>query len=137
MEWVMGIKEQLNKKMVKGAERRGIPWELSYDSWDSLVQSDCHYCGIEPTNKFKYGKQVLGYSGLDRIDSGLGYTFGNVVPCCRFCNVLKSSLRPETWFDFLRCVITQHGGTTPTEWDDYYDLDRGKKAPNFWKMSKR
>ena len=128
----MGIQEQLYKKMYKNASGRGIEWELDYDYWLSLVGSNCHYCGIVPSNRYKYGKRVLSYSGLDRLDSGLGYTAENVVPSCRLCNVLKSSLRPESWFDFLKGVIESHDGEIPKEWANFQDPERARKAPNYW-----
>ena len=128
----MGIKEQLFKRTKKSAEKRGMEWDLSFEFWVSLIGDRCYYCGSRPRNKFKYGKRELVYSGVDRIDSGMGYTAENVVPCCRYCNSLKSSQKPETWFDFLRGVIVSHGGVVPDSWSAFQDKDRARKAPKFW-----
>ena len=133
----MTIQEQLYKRTVKNAERKGIEWSLSYQIWLELAGDSCYYCGVEPSNVFKYNKGEFVYSGIDRIDSGLGYTTGNVVSCCRFCNVLKLSLRPDTWFDFLKAVIKSHGGKIPKDWVYFSDPDRARKAPNLWGRVKK
>ncbi len=38
---------------------------------------------------FKYN---FIYNGIDRIDSSKGYIQGNVVTCCRTCNVAKMDM---------------------------------------------
>jgi 5-methylcytosine-specific restriction endonuclease McrA len=40
----------------------------------------CHYCG----------NKIIGV-GLDRIDSSIGYTIENCVPCCKDCNIMKNA----------------------------------------------
>ena len=45
-----------------------------------LMMQPCHYCCVEESN------------GLDRKDSGLGYTLNNVVPCCEKCNNILSDI---------------------------------------------
>lgn len=32
------------------------------------------------------------YQGIDRVNSKIGYTLGNVVPCCKKCNTVKSDI---------------------------------------------
>jgi hypothetical protein len=32
---------------------------------------------------------------IDRIDSGLGYEIGNIVPCCKWCNIAKADKSVE------------------------------------------
>ena len=133
----MAIEKQLHKRTAKNAERRTIEWDLPYQTWLGLVTENCYYCGVEPSNVFKYGKGEFTYSGIDRIDSGLGYTASNCVPCCRFCNVLKFSMKPDTWFDFLKAVISNHGGEIPRGWVYFSDPDRARKAPNLWGRVKK
>ena len=62
------------------AKRRGVEWSLTDDEFANIRGKDCHYCAgeLNPTG-----------SGLDRMDSDLGYTIGNVVPCCKACNQIK------------------------------------------------
>ena len=45
------------------------------------------------------------WNGIDCIDSSKGYVEGNVVPCCKSCNEMKSSKSSE---DFLRQVEAIH-----------------------------
>lgn len=54
---------------------------MSRAAYARLVALACTYCG-----------GVLNPSGvgLDRVDSTLGYTASNVLPCCRDCNALKA-----------------------------------------------
>jgi hypothetical protein len=51
------------------------------DQWVSLVQSKCHYCS---------GELPETGCALDRMNSKLGYSISNVVPCCTSCNTMKS-----------------------------------------------
>ena len=74
------------------ANNRGLSWLLSDDEFFALCEQECHYCGNLPSNFIKpVGKARNGflYSGIDRIDSSLGYKRSNCVPCCKLCNVAK------------------------------------------------
>lgn len=73
------------------AAHRGLQWRLSAAYALRLFSQNCHYCGAPPSNviKTKQGKGGFIYSGIDRLDATRGYIAGNVVPCCRVCNVAK------------------------------------------------
>ena len=62
------------------AKHSGITWELSVAEYIEIVNQPCAYCGIE------------GHSGLDQVQPRAGYTLGNVLPCCWFCNDVKGSV---------------------------------------------
>jgi hypothetical protein len=70
-----------------GAQRRGLPYNLTHEQFMSLWQQPCHYCG-EPIDTI----------GIDRVDNTAGYMVDNVVPCCRICNSMKSHMN---LLDFL------------------------------------
>lgn len=72
------------------ANNRGLCWELTFEEFSALIQLPCHYCD-SPLPQTR--------SGLDRKDSGLGYSLCNVVPCCTTCNKMKSNL--FTYEEFL------------------------------------
>lgn len=56
-------------------------WSLIDDYAKFLFESDCVYCGREPSE--------YDLNGIDRIDSEQGYNENNCVPCCRNCNEEK------------------------------------------------
>lgn len=73
-------------------------FELSLDLFKELVTQPCYYCGLPPSKKV--GKTF--FSGVDRIDSTLGYIEGNVRPACGNCNLGKRSLSEE---EFIAWVL--------------------------------
>lgn len=77
------------------AQRRDLAWELSDDQAYALFRLDCRYCGLvaSPLN------------GIDRVDNAIGYTIGNVVPCCSQCNKAKSSMGLEVWNEWLDRIV--------------------------------
>lgn len=86
------------------ARLRAIPWKLSDKEVLRIAAQNCHYCGSKPRlttrlRQDKYGSRIKFYTnGIDRIDSSRGYVEGNCIPCCRYCNTLKSDL---SYDDFL------------------------------------
>jgi hypothetical protein len=84
------------------AKQFGRVFELTQEQFVVLCQSNCFYCGVEPSGTFhshtKHGpkcaccgkcRDIFWYNGLDRIDSQFGYALDNVVPCCPACNRAK------------------------------------------------
>lgn len=60
------------------AKTRGLTFELSFEQFSALVNSNCFYCGRAPRN------------GVDRVDNAKGYLPNNCVPSCHSCNVRKA-----------------------------------------------
>ena len=74
----------------KGADKRGLPFELTMNDIRHIVVQDCHYCGAKPAQTFDFlRKHDFVYNGIDRMDNALGYVPGNCVPCCVRCNYAK------------------------------------------------
>jgi hypothetical protein len=46
-------------------------------------------------------------NGVDRVDSGRGYTVDNCVPCCKFCNLMKRNYTPEFFLAHTSKITTQ------------------------------
>ncbi len=65
------------------AHRTRRLWDISLDIWQRIIEDGCYYCGTQLTD-------IPGYS-LDRIDNNKHYTLENVIPCCGFCNGIKSN----------------------------------------------
>jgi hypothetical protein len=68
-----------------------------------LTQSDCHYCGVQPERTLRKYTQFR-WNGIDRIDSSKGYVDGNVVPCCKTCNELKSDKSREEFLAQIEAI---------------------------------
>jgi hypothetical protein len=73
--------------------------DIDFDTFLALSQQNCSYCGAEPYTNYvmKYGvgqslSVVFTYNGLDRVDSSENHLLSNVVPCCRICNWMKSTM---------------------------------------------
>lgn len=80
-----------------GADQREFSFNLSIDEFKMLIYGDCAYCGDPPKEKvFRYGKVFS--NGIDRVDSSIGYSLDNCVPCCGVDNVMKMDMAED---DFL------------------------------------
>lgn len=60
---------------------QGKEWTITEEEYTSLIGNPCAIHG-EKTSEWGIG--------LDRIDSSKGYVPGNVQPCCKECNRIKS-----------------------------------------------
>ena len=96
---------------IKRANKLNISFEITKDEFKFLITQPCYYCGDTESNccwnkysrkKNKNTTDKLLYNGLDRIDSNLGYTKENIVPCCAFCNLAKLDYSEE---EFISKVI--------------------------------
>ncbi len=89
------------------SSKRDIPFSLSREEFYYLTVQNCSYCG-RPPSQVKNAYKCNGgykYTGIDRVDSNLGYTSENVVSSCWVCNDMKGSLSRE---EFLRNVSEIH-----------------------------
>jgi hypothetical protein len=67
------------------AKQRNKPFEFTFEQVQEIVAAGCFYCKGKLS---KPGEKV----GLDRIDNALGYSSGNVLPCCGVCNRMRSNM---------------------------------------------
>ena len=116
------------------AKRRGLRFDLSFKQLGEIVLQDCAYCGAPPSNlkKDKRREEEQPYNGLDRMDSSKGYTLGNVVPCCSFCNSIKAAMPFNDWADFLNGVVDLYGGSKP-----YPKISSPKRAGKSFYFNRR
>lgn len=94
----------------KSARIKGIPWDLTDHEALRLSQLNCEYCGVTPSHK-RYGSRkaehrAFVHNGIDRVDNSLGYVEGNVVPCCRTCNISKRATPVDEWLDWVDRVAS-------------------------------
>jgi hypothetical protein len=104
------------------ARTRGLSWELTEEQFRELTQSACYYTGRKPSQTSRSANSNLRrrkhgweptpggtyvYNGIDRLDSEVGYTPENCVPCCGEANLAKQSLGRD---DFVRLCneVAQH-----------------------------
>ena len=88
------------------AKRKGLDFNISLDDFKVMTKMRCHYCGVEPStvirSKSEHSEYV--YNGLDRVDSSLGYTLDNVVPCCVACNRMKLDYSRDEFMSHIRNI---------------------------------
>lgn len=88
------------------AKRRGLEFNIPVALFYVLTQSRCYYCGCKPAavSTNSYRTDCFVYNGLDRLDSGLGYTPENVVSCCKFCNWAKSDRSSDDFKKWIQAA---------------------------------
>ena len=82
-------------KFIYESKNRNINNTISKETYELLISLPCTYC----KNNF-----VNGSRGIDRIDSTIGYIYGNITPCCYTCNVMKNILSQEEFFKHLKKI---------------------------------
>lgn len=101
--------ENLNKRSATTG-RKYKEWKLTLPQFSNLIHQKCYYCGAEPEYKDYYTTrsfpdQKLFANGIDRIDSDLGYTVENCVPCCTICNHMKLDLTQEQFYSHINKIL--------------------------------
>jgi hypothetical protein len=110
---VSGLNRVYKRYRTSGAEGRGLPFDLTQEEFATLVEQPCHYCGqIGSITTYGNGntKSPYVHNGLDRVDNTKGYTKDNVVPCCKICNSMKSSLSYKEFVDKVMAIATKLKG---------------------------
>ncbi len=98
---------------------RGVYKDMIYNDFYKLSQENCFYCNLKPSNETwkiisENGidkKIVFNYNGIDRIDSNKGHDMGNVVPCCKWCNLSKNNMSFDefkSWIEKLHLHLIEN-----------------------------
>lgn len=79
--------------------------DLNYEDFVNIIKdSNCHYCGkkliYNPYSRGSRSKHMSRAYQLDRMDNNKGYLINNVVPCCWYCNRMKSDI--YTYEEFIK-----------------------------------
>ena len=77
-------------------KQRGLAINISFESYQRLISSPCHYCSQYPTSQTRIG--------IDRLDSYGDYITTNCVPCCARCNFMKGSLNYREFINHARLI---------------------------------
>lgn len=88
-------------------------FDLDLDEFRAFVLGHCHYCGSVPRSKGKsagvnakrFGEQTFMMNGIDRIDNNIGYVSGNMITCCKRCNIMKGSLSYEEFLGHTFAIV--------------------------------
>lgn len=99
-------KQNCNKK------NRSVSFNLTESEFEEIVTQKCYYCGRQPREaytrrKYKVGERLLS-NGVDRVDSSLGYSLDNCVPCCSVCNLGKMDLSQGDFIRMCYSVVALH-----------------------------
>ena len=102
---------RLYSRYKNGAVTRNKEFALSYEEFELITKSNCHYCGTPPNkvaNFYSYikkdGKPYYTYNGIDRKDNDLGYTLENSLPCCSKCNMLKVNTKYDEFIALIKAI---------------------------------
>ena len=80
------------------AKKRELDFNLTIAEFALFWQKPCTYCGTE-----------IHTIGLDRIDSDVGYSIENIVPCCSRCNEMKNNRSTNEWMDDMIRILKHQG----------------------------
>lgn len=106
------------------ANSRNISFELTKSVFTKITSQNCFYCGQEPIESdFSKGRNRTNtkfmHNGVDRLDSKVGYTIENCVPCCSMCNLMKNKFSAESFlnkikqiYNYKQCSTTMPEGST-------------------------
>lgn len=98
----------LYHKYKDSARIRNISFSLDKDVFRNLTKQNCKYCGRVPSQIVKDRNGMFNgdyiHNGIDRVDSLIGYTIENCVPCCKICNYAKRNMTENEFFDWIRQV---------------------------------
>lgn len=67
------------------AIKRKLDCTINYEQYCKYISEPCFYC------KNKLCEKVIAGCGLDRLDNSQGYIEGNIVSCCKICNMIKGN----------------------------------------------
>lgn len=84
---------------------------LSLEDFERLINENCFYCG-QPPKETTLGKNKIVQNikivrnGIDRVDPTKHYSLDNCVPCCKYCNIVKSDLTQEQFITKINQIYT-------------------------------
>lgn len=115
---------KLLQRYKRQAKKRKLIFSLTDEEFRSITSSKCYYCNADPVmesdlkgvkgiskERITFGRYL--YNGIDRVDSSIGYTIQNTVPCCRKCNTWKSDMTQQEFAEHVRNIYEHMNGTHP------------------------
>jgi len=103
--------QQMFKRLILDrCKKHNIEVSITVEDYTKIISQNCFYCNDSPrkTERFSTRKYVntepVFANGVDRIDSLIGYTIDNCIPCCTSCNYAKHKLTQEEFFEKIRKI---------------------------------
>jgi len=91
----------------RNARKRNLPFNLTPLQFHSIIENNCHYCGMPPRQlSFKKHVRPVIANGIDRKDNSQGYTLENSLPCCTDCNRAKQGKDYHYFVQWLERIKT-------------------------------
>ena len=112
-DYIEAVYKKAYNQLVNNSKKYNTPKNklISFVYWKKIVNSNCTYCGQPPYNKhYSYNRgHIKGsenniyaiFGGVDRVCSDIGYIKKNCVPCCTFCNTMKTNATIESFKDIV------------------------------------
>lgn len=101
------IPRELRTIYLREMRRAGKGWSLSLEQLSEIVRKPCHYCGDQSGRSRTSGRML--YNRLVRVDSSLGCTPANVIPCCIPCREMRGALKHQEFLDHIaRIAVCQY-----------------------------
>lgn len=91
------------KNYQRNAKSKNRNFDLSEEDFIEITQLPCIYCG-----DYSDIYENEPFNGVDRIDSNLGYSIDNCVPCCTTCNRMKLDLDVNGWIGKMKQIINHY-----------------------------
>lgn len=55
-------------------------------------------------------RHAFVYNGIDRVNNAKGYVTGNVVSCCKNCNLMKKNMSADAFIAHVRRIASYQEG---------------------------
>lgn len=100
----MGAVNTIKADYKRHAKNRNFEFTLTDIEFRHLVSLNCFYCEMKPSNthRGKNCKEGFIYNGIDRLNSNMGYTLNNCVPCCYICNRAKMNRSFDEFTEWIK-----------------------------------
>jgi len=87
--------------------KKHLTFELTKEQFLSMIVKPCVYCGSINSNNHQASNCNGSFvsNGIDRIDSEIGYTLDNCVPCCDICNRMKLDHSVDVFIGHIEKIL--------------------------------
>lgn len=92
------------------AKQRNMPFELTKECFEELIQDVCFYCGHDVPkiynhdSKGRHNGDYMYVCGVDRVDNSIGYFPSNCVSACELCNIAKRNMAIQDFLTWLKRI---------------------------------